>query len=235
MNPHRHVESIAPDIARALVKVGGGRGFLLGDLIVTAAHCLARPPTTIARPEERMYPIGPLGSGKPSALVLVECIFYDPIADIAVLEESEHDVECAFETLVNSLKHLKAAEAVPPIVDPLPYPVIGSEGPATVETSLERYSKPQLGWLIGLSGRPIMCEITPCPRGALFIGKAAEPIEGGMSGSPILNAEGAAVGVLVCSAGRAITGLTFEGGPNPELLDVLPRWLINRVLVKPAA
>ena len=80
---------------RAVVAVDGRRGFIIeatldhiqGRLIVTAAHCLPRLPPALATAsaEERTYPklLGPLGKRRPQ--VSAECVFADPVADIAVL------------------------------------------------------------------------------------------------------------------------------------------------------
>ena len=73
------------------MKVGDGRGFIIeaGDqrLVITAAHCLPHfPPCHGASyTEERTYPdfIGPLGESAPK--VWAECLFADPVGDIAVL------------------------------------------------------------------------------------------------------------------------------------------------------
>jgi hypothetical protein len=54
---------------------------------------------------------------------------------------------------------------------------------------------------------------------------AAENIIGGMSGSPIVDDDGAAVGVLCTSSGGQ-KGST-EGGPNPRLTHNLPGWVLR--------
>jgi hypothetical protein len=74
----------------AVVTVGDGRGFVIKHrhdrLVVTAAHCLPRfPPCHGASYlEERTYSelLAPLGD---DLAVWAECLFADPIADIAVL------------------------------------------------------------------------------------------------------------------------------------------------------
>lgn len=88
------------ELTKAIVAVGkpgeGGRGFVVEidrqRLVITAAHCL--PPLSRKRrlplphlvsfPDERTYRalLGPL-EAKPT--VSAECLFLDPIADIAVL------------------------------------------------------------------------------------------------------------------------------------------------------
>jgi hypothetical protein len=93
----------APKNARALmtsiIRVGKGRGFVVEDaerfarfgfrgdcLVVTAAHCLPffPPCHSCSYLHERTYKalLGPLGQ-KPT--VWAECLFADPIGDIAVL------------------------------------------------------------------------------------------------------------------------------------------------------
>jgi hypothetical protein len=82
---------IDSDIARGVVKVGGGRGFIIeakhSRLVVTAAHCLPHfpPPVSIAGYDERTYQdlLGALDD--PTPRVWAELVFADPIADIAVL------------------------------------------------------------------------------------------------------------------------------------------------------
>src|ERR1035437_420479 len=74
----------------AIVKVGGGRGFVVqGErdrLVITAGHCLPDFPTchSSSHTEERTYKalLGSLGE-KPA--VWAECLFADPIGDVAVL------------------------------------------------------------------------------------------------------------------------------------------------------
>jgi hypothetical protein len=75
----------------AVITVGDGRGFVVADghnnlIVVTGAHCLPDlPPATPASyPEDRFYPnlLAPLG-GTPS--VACECLFADPVGDIALL------------------------------------------------------------------------------------------------------------------------------------------------------
>jgi hypothetical protein len=113
----------------AVVGVGGGRGFVVerqgrfGSVryVITAAHCLpersngqALPPAHgFSYTEERTYMdlLAPLGK-EPS--VWCECLFVDPIADIAVLgaadnQELAEQAE-AYEALVEAAIPLKIAE-----------------------------------------------------------------------------------------------------------------------------
>jgi len=81
---------ILDEAKHAVITVGAGRGFVVdskrGRLVITAAHCLPRFPrrASVSHSAERTYNalLGPLGK-EPS--VSTECLFADPIGDIAVL------------------------------------------------------------------------------------------------------------------------------------------------------
>ena len=66
---------------------------------------------------------------------------------------------------------------------------------------------------------------------SLWIEKAAEGIQGGMSGSPILTPDGVAIGVVSVASGVVVEGRTLgdpcEGGPNPLLSANLPGWVMS--------
>ena len=111
----------------AVIKVGsGGRGFVVetkqgSRIVITAAHCVLAdgrqmPP---AHPwsylEERTYQrlLGPLGKAKPT--VWAECLFIDPIIDIAVLGSPDSqeltDEANAYEALTGSLTPFAVVDA----------------------------------------------------------------------------------------------------------------------------
>jgi hypothetical protein len=183
----------------AVVKVGDGRGFVVQykhyRVVITAAHCLPcfPPCMSFSGLEDRTYKalLGPLGE-QPAAWA--ECLFVDPIGDIAVLgppDDQELSDECeAYETLVD-------AAAVLPIAD------APQDGPA---------------WLLSLDGRWFRCNVRH--NGGMLRISAAEGIACGMSGSPIVAADGSAIGVVCC-------GSVTEGGPNPRLTHNLPAWLLR--------
>ena len=196
------------DPARSVITVGDGRGFVvttrhvqlirnqIGEwrslkrarrLIITAAHCLPHLPPChgASYTEERTYAnlIGPLGE-TPS--VWTECLFADPIADIAVLGEPDGQAlfkECeAYETLIEATPALH-------MVDP----------------------KENTGrsWLLSLNRQWISCEVEH-NGGPWLIRNASKPgIQGGMSGSPILNHNRSAV----IGVGRGLErgGMTGRG------------------------
>jgi hypothetical protein len=184
----------------AVLTVGDGRGFVIESqgerVVVTAAHCLPHfPPCHGASYiEERVYAdfLGPLGE-KPG--VWAECFFADPIADIAVLgspdNQSLFDEADAYEALVEPVTPLKIAEA------------------------------PEKGraWLLSLNGEWFECAVEYTKRldGVLLVSDGAQPITGGMSGSPVVSDDGKAIGV-VCLGGHG-----KDSVHNPRLTRDLPR------------
>jgi len=79
----------------SVIRVGHGRGFVAqtvdNPVIITCAHCLPHmPPATggIMMTEEKTYPrlVGVLGH---EPTITVECLFVDPVADVAVLGEPD--------------------------------------------------------------------------------------------------------------------------------------------------
>ena len=75
----------------SVIRVGDGRGFVVSTiddadrLVVTAAHCLPELPTVY----DHIYPdlLGPLGA---PTRIWGECVFADPVADVAVLQEPDN-------------------------------------------------------------------------------------------------------------------------------------------------
>ncbi len=209
------MDGITGDIAkRAVVAVGDGRGFViettlqkrfLNRLIVTAAHCLPRLPPALATSDikEQTYKelLGGLADREPK--VWAECVFADPVADIAVLATPDsqelYDEASAYDELTNEASALRIVDAP-------------EQGP---------------GWLLTLDGRWVACVVQHF-GGPIMISDAAEPIMGGMSGSPILDSDGAAMGVVCCSSGSSDKPHT-EGFPNPKLTDRLPAYILRGI------
>ncbi len=202
-------------VRASVLTVGAGRGFVVEayeiHLVITAAHCLPHlpPAASVSYLEERTYArlLGPLGQRKPE--VWAECVFADPVADLAVLGPpdgqvlwDEHD---AYESLMAPTSPLRIGE--PSAQGEQPY-----KCPARMLTLDERW--------VGC----ITCHWSPAS--SLSIEDAAEPIVGGTSGSPILDAEGKAISVLVCAGGPTKEHRT-AGGPFPQLTESLPRWLVR--------
>jgi hypothetical protein len=76
------------DWTKAVIKVGDGRGVVVATgherFVITAAHCLPffPPCMSFSGVEERTYPrlLGPIAGER---TVRAECVFVDPIADVA--------------------------------------------------------------------------------------------------------------------------------------------------------
>jgi hypothetical protein len=214
--------------ATAVVKVGvGGRGFVVGTkrerFVITAGHCLPELPPYHGASyiEERTFGaiLGPL-NGKQT--VAAECLFADPIGDIAVLGSPDgqelYEEARAYEALVEGGVLLPISN--PPLVRaaiPLDFPGSTGQtvlGPPRAETE---------GWMLSLDGRWFRCDVMASSR-TLWIANAADDIVAGMSGSPIVGNDGAAIGVVCISTeGRR------EGGPNPFLPRALPGWLLSEL------
>jgi len=216
-----------------VVKVGAGRGFIVVHrgkappfparlqrtgikrasvlerrLVVTAAHCLPHfPPAhagahSIERTYERI--LANLDGSKKD--VWAECLFVDPVADIAVLgcpdEEKLSEEADAFSALIDSVSFLPIGKA--------------KSGP---------------GWVLSLDGRwiPSRLEIS---FGAFNVSLSIDPTEAGMSGSPILNDVGQAVGIVAIGAetiGASGQRENERSGPQPILARNAPGWMLSDV------
>ena len=197
-------------LTQAVLRVGDGRGFVVEHrrqrLILTAAHCLPvdadgrliLPPATEASyTEDRTYKalLGPL-RGKPT--VWAECLFADPINDIAVLgipdEEDLFKQADAYQELVTSAT-----------------PLAISDAPKQARDDTARRGAARV---LSLDAEWIECSVTRV--GTWLYVDEEELIEPGMSGSPIVSMDGRAIGLM--STGRR----------NPVLRDDLPAWFFRR-------
>jgi hypothetical protein len=201
----------------AVVKVGdGGRGFVVeterGDrLVITAAHCLPvlPPPHPWSHIPERTYGslLGPLGKTKPA--VYAECLFADPLADIAVLISPDNqelgDEAAAYDELMESVaRPFPVADAPQEGVERIELPGGGPFG------GIIEVPTPGRGdaLLLTLDGKWIKYAVER--RGMWLSIKDEKRVKRGMSGSPIVSMNGRAIG-LVSSASL-----------NPVLLEALP-------------
>jgi hypothetical protein len=176
----------------SVVRVGGGRGFVVQDqerfrsrLIITAAHCLPffPPPHAAAYLEERTFQdlLGPIDE---ETSIWAECLFVDPIADIAVLGGPDSctlpDQFEGYEDLFESLSPIQIADAP------------------------EECS----AWLLSLDKRWCPCNVTHY-GGRLWLSQADDGIRGGMSGSPVMLTDGSAIGIIG-TAGGPTSRLTHD-------------------------
>jgi Trypsin-like peptidase domain len=167
---------------KTVLKVGNGRGFVIEAddrrLIVTAAHCLPKlpPRASISHASERTYQnlLGAIGKRRK---IWAECLFVDPVADIAVLgspdDQESSDKADAYNQLVEVAIPLRVSQL---------------------------HDGTLKAWLIPLHGASFSCEVEVFGR-ALWIENPTQKVKGGMSGSPILAEDGSAVGVVVTPHG----------------------------------
>jgi len=88
-------------------------------------------------------------------------------------------------------------------------------------------AKNGVAYLLSLAGKWLKCSVTQAGR-ALWLMHVAGVIEGGMSGSPILDGAGRVIGV--CAAGGKIEGgIADQSGPEPRLTHHLPGWLLRQI------
>jgi hypothetical protein len=216
----------AAEAMSAIVRVGDGRGFVIAHkrrqrgysfrhdrievgvvscpIVVTAAHCLPHLPIVHGEPgwgdwDSTTYKnlLAPLGC-KPT--VWAECVFADPVGDIAVLGQPDNQAlgeqADAFDALLESVKPLKIAAP-------------GKEG-----------------WLLLLEGVWFRCAVKMICSPVLGLTAMEGNLAAGMSGSPIISPEGRAIGVACL--GSEISGRPTEFiGPNPWLAGNLPGWVLG--------
>jgi hypothetical protein len=180
-----------PPIEAAMLAVGaqGGCGFLVADntrpktcppLVITAAHCLPRLPPAhpVSYAYERTYQrlLGPLGE---ETTVSAECLFVDPISDLAVLGSRDNQT------------YSDEANAYEFLVDGRPLLPIGHA------TGLR-------GQVLTLKGQWKVCGLS-ADYGRLILREGSMPgdpegvVKDAVSGSPILDASNRAVGVVSCN------------------------------------
>jgi S1-C subfamily serine protease len=220
-----------PDRTDAVVSVGkGGRGFIIEAdqrrYVITAAHCLRRlpPAHSFAYTKELRYRrlLGPLSARRRT--VWAECVFLDPVADIAVLSEP------------HSQELFNEYEAYASLTDPVTPLPLGTltfvqrerqlpEGPVSRFGGAIRLPREAeaSGWILSLDRRWVACTVKSIGGRAASVEKSDAPIEFGMSGSPILGPDGRAI--AVASGGEV---------SNPLLADVLPGWLLRAVSLTPS-
>jgi len=215
----------------SVLKVGDGRGFIIEyrvkvshpwlprrsklqlpdfterRVIVTAAHCLPNLPPShpAAFRHERTYAdlVGPLDGSK--RRVWAECLFVNPVADIAVLgcpDEQELDAQ---------------ADAYYAVTENAPAFRIGRarSGP---------------GWVLSLDGRWVRTVLDVFSNLYGDASLSIDPTKAGMSGSPILDAAGRAVGVVAVGSETINSrGERKEkrAWGQPILTHDLPGWLLS--------
>jgi hypothetical protein len=206
---------------RSVLTVGVGRGFVVETaredrFVITAGHCLFRPrgrrpvlPPCVSFPAGRTYPrlLGPVRNRR-KRTVLAECVFVDPVADLAVLDDYGDDPGPQYDALVNA--------AIPLSIGDLPLTSLPIQPPKTE------------AWLLSLHLRWFRCEVIAHSRGLIIV-EGADEIRGGMSGSPIVGNDGKAIGVVVSTTDEDYAAF------QPFLSRNLPGWLLSAPAPPPLA
>ena len=213
------------DVQHAVLRVDGGRGFIVVDphsdahVVITAAHCLPELPPchALSDTHERTYE-KLLGRLRDDCTVWAECLFADPVADVAVLGEPDHPD--LLERQQDYRKLIENKKVHPFKISQVP------RSPLTAKSPHEKWSK---AWLLSLDNEWFPCEVSRIRihRCSLMVRNAAKGIHGGMSGSPIVDDNGRAVGIVCVSHGRG-TELHTEAFGNPHLASALPGSMLRR-------
>jgi S1-C subfamily serine protease len=193
------------DLARSVVRVGDGRGFIVaaGDdrYVITAAHVLLKlPPAHLMSDlEERTYLrfLGP--REEEGRRITVQSVFADPVSDVAILAAPDSQAQSTEWDLYQQF-----------VTDPPPF--------AVVEPPVAEFSdEPFPAYVLSLAGEWTECRLS---RPGWLMIEPEHAIVGGMSGSPVVSATGAAVGVVSTSNFGSV------------LADVLPGWLLRKLAKK---
>jgi hypothetical protein len=220
-------------ITAAVLRVGDGRGFVVESrdifvqqLVLTAAHCLPHLPP--AHPamylRDRTFKnlLGPLGG---ECTVWAQCLFVDPMADIAVLGPPDDQAMIqqvyAYERLTEDRPALPIAAAPPQKYKVLRHLSFSERFSKHFSKSNEvhpsRVVDPGYGRarVLGLNGRWREYDVKRSGHWLNF----EQSFDPGMSGSPILDQNNAAIGVVSTET------------QNPVIRDCLPAGLL-RTFVK---
>lgn len=213
-----------------VLKVGEGRGFIIRHrvkippssspthssaqwksfvdyrLVVTAAHCLPKLPPAHAAAvnSDKTYKLlGSLDGSKSG--IWAECLFANPVADIAVLDRPS-DQELGDE-----------ADAYAALTDDAP---------------VLRIDKAQTGsgWVLALGSHWVRTTLNVFVSMGGGTSLSIDATEPGMSGSPILNDAGLAVGIVAVGTERENKNgerRNERTGPQPMLTRDLPGWLLD--------
>lgn len=223
---------------RGVIRVGGGRGFVVEGgttrYIITAAHCLPELPPAHGSSYtwECTYPklLGQLGN---EPTVWCECVFADPVSDIAVLAEPDNQI---LSEKAEAYKALVEAAVPIPVAEPSSEPI--AEEVARLAslgiTATANYATRECpAFLLTLDNVWRPCTVRHRLNGMLTILGFKEGIARGMSGSPILAENGAAIGLMCLGTGGPGDDRPSEGGPQPWLMGNLPGWLLAQLKANP--
>jgi hypothetical protein len=200
---------------RAVVRFdAGGRGFIVsadGDrdrYVITAAHCLPRdriPTPNLANSvPELTFPdiIGKLASRRTT--IWAQLCAFSLTDDFAVF--SEPDGQELYEQCEEYKKFTKVAVTI-------------GKPPDAVEFYKWKATPGTAAWVLSLDREWQHCTVHN--NGRFLSIQLDGGVKGGMSGSPIIDANGAAIGLISTSGG--------DLSLNPSLMDCLPPWLLRKL------
>jgi hypothetical protein len=144
---------------------------------------------TISHSFDHTYPRCVGAIDKRDRPVTVQCLFVDPVADLAVLG---------------------------PPVDDRAYDAFLETRPGLPVGSVDLRRTECDAWMLSLTGEWFSCHLVARSR-VLTIASAAEHTEDGMSGSPIVDGDGRAIGAISSPL----------DAPQPQLASQLPGWLLE--------
>jgi hypothetical protein len=200
----------------AVIRVGDGRGFVVETAdgvryVITAAHCLPELPPYIAAAfscEKTWRLLAPLGEQQ---AVMAECLFVDPVNDIAILGAPDGQT---FSNEDEAYSDLLEAAGILVIGD-----LVGATERSSTNLTISREPAFILDLDVTRGWQPCVAEVID--DGPIWLDEAISGLKRGMSGSPVLNAAGAAVGVIALVDGTSC-------GPQARLARDLPGWLLRR-------
>jgi hypothetical protein len=197
---------------QSVINVGNGRGFIISAgesrYIVTAAHCL--PDSRIPKPHlanginELTFPnvLGTLRAKRQT--VWAELCALNICDDVAVFNEPDGQELYG--------KHQRYEKFTAPAM------TLGNP-PAIVEPYKWSKTPGMPASVFSLNGEWQSCTLH---NGGRFLTiEQNDLIKSGMSGSPIIDSEGRAIGLVSTSGGGH--------NMNPNLLDCLPLWLLRKL------
>ena len=204
------IERSLTKAARSVVKCGGGRRFVVQvneeKLVITAGHCLPPlPPSSSCLDWQGRFFKDFLGELGAEPTVAAVHRYSDRQADIAVLGPPY------------------------PWIDPLAHQAYNSSFVGKCRPIKIANSAPeQSASLLSLENRWFSCKTKHLPEGGLLVFDAAQPLVGGMSGSPIVDNNGRAIAIFVTSEVYEQKDSTL-GGPNPRLYESLSGRLLQQL------
>jgi hypothetical protein len=211
-----------PRNTSGVIGVGAGLGFVLevrgNRYVVTAAHCLPQLPEPNPDNDEineLTYEnlIGRLGEIPD---VSAQCVFIDPVNDVAVLEEPENQELYQQKEAFAVLTQEADAFQLGLLADTFQLGLL--KDVSTLRKAFEDRWSP--GLMLSLDRRWTECQMER--RG--YRVQLSEETQPGTAGSPILNVTGEAVSLV--AAGTGDDGGGRISSRQRALSDVLPHWLV---------